>query len=331
MWNDLAKLTFAVLVVLGGWSSSARAELRFAQPTVELGRVRTGIPLTHSFSFVVVGPAPVEITDINASCGCLAPRLTKRLYQEGEKGTLNVELNTLSQPAGRHAWRIQVLYRVEKLTYEMVLRLNADLVTEVTVQPSALVLSVDRSIQREIVVKDVRPTPFNISAVRVSSAALSARAEPPSRDEAGHWVWRIVLDVKPDGPDGRRDELLGIFTDDPDYRELRVPVTLIKRAAQQLSATPAELTLSAPSGQPIPSQRVLIRDRDGRPVEIERVEAGDPALQVQWADGAHSAAVVKVTVDRNRLRSGELKTVLQVHIKEPLREVIVVPITVRMH
>lgn len=319
------------LILIGsGAVGVARAELRFAQPTVDLGRLRAGVPTVHHFSFSCVDAAHVEITGVKASCGCVTPQLTRRSYRRGEQGTLPVELNTLSQPAGRHVWRVQVFYTCEGLTYELGLELKAELVKEVSVQPSALVVSAASALQRELILTDIRPRPLTITAVRCSARTLSARVEQPTRDAEGRWTCKIVLNVDPEGPEGRHEEMLAIFTDDPDYRELRVPVTLIKRAARALSATPAELTLTAPAGQPIPSQRVLIRASAQQPVSIERVTVDNPAVQVQWAKGEFPAAVVKVSVDRTRVSGGEVKTLLHVHVRQPAPEVLVIPLTVRL-
>lgn len=330
MGKYLAMLGLCLIVTLGPALGAVQAELRFAQPAVDLGRIRAGVPTTHRFTFVCVDAQHVEITDVKSSCGCLAPRFAKRVYQRGEEGTLLVELNTLSQPAGTHVWRVQVVYRSDGLSYQMNLELKAELVTEVTVQPTALIVSSDRAVQREVIVSDIRPRPLLITAVRGSAPALRARVDHPTRDADGRWMCKIMLDVTPEGPDGRREEVLSIFTDDPDYRELRVPVTLIQRGTQALSATPAELRLTAAAGEPIPSQRVLIRARAQRPVSIERVEADNPAVQVQWAQGEHPAAVVKVSVDRTRFQRGEIKTMLQVHVKQPVQEALLIPVTVRV-
>ncbi len=317
----------ATVASLGPWREEVWADLRFAQPVVDLGRVRSGIPLTHRFAFTCA-QGPVDITEVKTTCGCLAPRLEKRVYQRGEEGTLLVGLNTLSQPAGAHVWRAHVLYRYDGSDYTMELQLKADVVREVTVEPAALMLVGDQPVRREIVLKDVRQRPLTIRSVQGSSPALAARVEPPTRDTEGRWQCKIVLDVTPEGGAGRRDEVLSILTDDPDYREFRIPVTVVTKAAQELTATPAELTLTAPAGQPLASQRVLIRHRDQKPVTIERVEAGDPALQVQWAEGEQRVGVVKVNVDRSRLQGTTLKTVIRVQVSQPGREVLVIPVVV---
>src|SRR5262245_45588036 len=98
--ESMAFLTLTLVAVAG------RAELRFSQPTVNAGVVRSGTPFRHGFVFVNDGREPAEILEARASCGCLSPKLDKRSLQPGEEGSLSVEINTLSQPAGSHTWTV---------------------------------------------------------------------------------------------------------------------------------------------------------------------------------------------------------------------------------
>src|SRR5579864_140328 len=60
------------------------AELECPQPVVDKGEVRSGLSLSHRFTFCNRGPEAVEITDVRPSCGCLAPKLEKRNFQASE-------------------------------------------------------------------------------------------------------------------------------------------------------------------------------------------------------------------------------------------------------
>ena len=328
MRRFIPTFALALLCALGPFLGAARADLRFREPAVDLGRIRSGIPLAHRFSFTCAAPA--QITDIRTSCGCLGPRLARRAYQAGEEGAIDIELNTLSQSPGHHVWPVRVFYQSGGGTYEMELQIKAEVVREVLVEPGALAITADRAIQREIAIRDLRPRPFLITAVQASSPALSPRLEPPARDADGRWLCKVVLDILPVGPDGRRDEVLSIFTNDPDYRELRVPVTLIKRSSQEIHVSPRELSIQSAAGQPIPSQRLLVRRRDGLPVQIDKVETSDSLLQVRWAQGAHGAATVKVKVESDRLGPGDFKATIHIHVSQPAPDVILVPVTVRI-
>ena len=132
------------------------------------------------------------------------------------------------------------------------MELNAKLLTEVMVQPATLVVPTDKAAGHEITVTDLRTRPLTITEVRTTSSRLKPRLHEPARDQAGHWQRKISLAVDPDYPEGRREETLYIYTDDPQYPEFRVSITLVKRPKQRVTATPGEATITGSPGQPLP-------------------------------------------------------------------------------
>jgi hypothetical protein len=306
---------------------TARAELEFSETRAEVGDVRSGPVLSHAFRFVNQGPATSDIIDVRASCGCLTPRLERRSYAPGEEGRLVLEVNTLTQAAGPHTWRLDLRARTGSNLQDVALLLSGTLVTEVTVQPAALSLFVDRAVSEEVVVTDLRSTPFTIVAVAATSPAVPVHAGVRYRDAAGHWTCRIAVQVADDYPEGRHEETLSIYTDDPLYRELKVPLTIVKHLRQRLSAAPAEVGLQAAPGQPLPSRIVLLRDRDNQPVVVSDVQADSPAVTCQWARGPDNMATVKIHVDGAQLPAGSLRTTVHVRVSAPVPEVIDIPVS----
>jgi hypothetical protein len=315
-----------VPVVLAGSVATVRADLRFVQPQVNVGEVRSGVPLAHNFPFVNDGPGTVEITAVRTGCGCLTSRLEKRLYPPGEQGALRVEINTLGQSAGAHTWRAYVTVRNNNVESEQEVNLTGLVVTEVTVQPASLTICAGGTVRAEVVLTDLRPQPLSIKAVRTSSPRLAAEPAAPCRDALGHWTCKIPLRVAADCPDGRFDEVLTIYTSDLTYRDLKVPVTLVKRARPRVAALPAEVTLTAPAGQALPARVVLLRAGDDRPVEVESVTVDDPAIRCQWARGPENLATLKVQVNRAGLHGGRLDSAVHVRIRSPAEEILTIPV-----
>jgi hypothetical protein len=318
----LGTLALSLLAAPTAW-----ADLQFPQPQADAGSVFCGAALTHSFAFVNQGPEPVVITDLRASCGCATPRLARRSYQPGERGELVLEVHTLSQAPGPHTWRVQVCSQSGDRAVEATLELTATVVTEIRVEPAAVTMLTDSALGQEIVVTDLRPRPFSLVGVHASSAALTAQLGESYRDADGHWARKIWIEVAGACPEGRHEEVLGIYTDDARYRELQVPVTIVKRPRERLSATPSQVSLTAPPGQPVPSRIVLIRDRDNQPVGVDRVLADDPAVTCQWAAGPEAMATVKIQVDRRRTASDSLHTLVHVYISKPVAQTLTVPVT----
>src|SRR5262249_25218092 len=111
MSHQIPVCLVAVLIALGVGQYPARADLHCPEPRIDLGEVKSGKPLAHRFAFTNRGTESVEITEIRPSCGCLKPRCDKGAYRPGESGTLLFEVNTLTQPAGPHSWRVLIRYR----------------------------------------------------------------------------------------------------------------------------------------------------------------------------------------------------------------------------
>lgn len=322
----MGKKSFLGLLVLVGslvGVPAARGDVVFTQTTVPLGEVRCGAPCSHRFSFVNTGPEAVEIFEVKPSCGCVVPTLAQRAYQPEQQGSILVELTTLAQAAGNHSWPVHVVWRSGSVQHETTLTLTGTVIAEIEVVPSALTIFTDSAVKRELVVKDLRATPFQVSAVTTSSPSLSARLLKKSRD-----MCKIELSVGSDFPQGRQQEIVSVHTDDPLYGELRVPVTIVKEGRQRVTATPNPIVITAQAGQPIPSRIALLRDRDGEAVIVDRVEADDPAVQLRWAQGPGNQATVKVSVDRANLRGDHLESAIHIHLSKPVAETLTLPVVV---
>src|SRR5437870_4030225 len=136
----LGLLLPAGLALLMMIPAGARADLTFPRPIVDVGQVRSGLPLSHTFRFTNAGSSPVAVTEVQGSCGCLTPRLDKRLLQPGETAELVLEVHTLSQTAGVHHWRVRLTYRDGDRLVQTSLELTAEVLAELMVQPAALTL-----------------------------------------------------------------------------------------------------------------------------------------------------------------------------------------------
>src|SRR5262249_45320565 len=233
-----------------------------------------------------------------------------------------VEVNALSQPAGSNVWRVEVYYQDAGENHVQSIELLAELVTEVKVEPARLTLSTDGTLRHEVVVTDQRSTPFHVTQARCSSPFILAEVKA-ARDSAA--VHRVALEVTAQLPEGKHDEVLSIYTDDPLYRELRVPVTVLKRSRQSVRAAPATVTLIIPRGQPAPSRVVLLQTEGDEEVEVEGVEADHPALRCRWTKGPGNMVTLKIGVDHTRV-TDTLKGTLPVRVRRPAAASLDIPV-----
>jgi hypothetical protein len=319
-------LALAGAIIVALTASAARADLVFANPAVNVGEVRCGAPLKQKFAFTNSGTVAVEITGLQTSCGCLKPHLETRNYLPDDSGELTLEIHTLSQSAGEHTWRLQVAYRIGTETREAELAVQGRIVTELTVQPAALTVFTERAASHDIVLTDLRKRPLTVTGINASSPHLSATVKQTATDAAGHRVVTISLALNAACPDGRHEETIAILTDDAEYRELTVPVTLVKRSRQGVTASPAAVSLAASAGQPVPSRIVLLRPAAGAAVLVDSIEADDTAVACTWAAGPNECATLKVTIDHAKLTASGLRSAIHVHISKPTSETITIPV-----
>lgn len=307
-------------------TSAAQAELVFRAPTVDIGQIRAGAPLAHRFEFVNRGPESVEIVGIHVECGCLTPKLAQETYGPGETGEITLEISTLTQSSGPHAWDLDVAYRTENRDGKAKLTLRASVVTEITVEPAAVVVFADGPAGHEVLLTDLRPKALEIGGIHTSSTQIKARVTERFRDAKGHEVRRIRFDVAEDYPVGRRSELIEIVTDDPAYRELKVPLTIIKRSRGRVAAMPDEVCMRRSPGQPIPSRMILLRDARQEPVVVDTARSEDPSVACQWARGPGAMATLKIRIDASRLGPSGLKTLVHVRVSKPEVQEITIPV-----
>lgn len=316
MSRTLTLLLIAVAV------STGRAELRFVEPVANVGDVRSGTALRHTFKFVNPGSDAVEITGVQGSCGCLSPTVARRSLKPGEAGELVVDVNTLAPAAGPHTWRLKLAYRSGDRLHEMNLVIDARIIREVTVEPTAVTMFAEQGLGTEIVVSDIRKTPLRVKEVRPSSRAIRASVSEPAGASQ-----KITLTVAADLQEGRHDESIEIVTDDAAYASIRIPVTVVKRSPQRYSVTPKEVILQAAGGQPVASRVVLVRDNTNQPVVVEKIVADHPAITCRWAQGPGANATLKIGVDVTKVTDKSLKSALHVHLGGTAGEAITIPVT----
>ena len=294
----------------------ASAQLRFIQPRADLGELRGGPVAQHRFEFVNASLMSIEIVDIRLGCGCLHPVLEKRTWQPGEKGALVMHLRTLGQPDGPRTWQASVLYRQGEKQSEADIVLAATIRNEVTVEPSILAMTIETTLKQEVTITDHRQPPAKVTAVLASSPAIRLTTLA-----LGNGITKVTLEVSRTAlTKARQEEMLNIYMDDPHYRQLQVPITLVQAIRDEVGATPEMVELIGPG-----SKLVRLRASGDRTVRIERIEAG-VGIRCTYASGPGNDATLQISVDEAAI--GATANV-RVHLAEPTAAVLTIPVAVR--
>jgi Protein of unknown function (DUF1573) len=317
-----AFLSVFAAIVSVALTPRARAGLEFREVSADAHTVLSGQPLVHRFQFQN-NDGFTDIVGVRTSCGCLEARPTKYRYGPGETGAIELKINTLGQSPGPHRWIVRVTERSESADRETALELTADVKAEVSVQPASLEIYTQGTVSHELILTDTRPRPLAITRLLTSSGSLRASFEPID-GQAGSW--RIHVSLADSMPEGRHHESLVIITSDDFYRELHIPITVIKQAVRRVSASPCTLAIAAADGQPLPTPTIVLRDTLEEPVRIDSIAADSQALDCRWASGPGNSATIRVHVDRSRFAGDSLDSQITITLASPRSEPLVIPI-----
>jgi hypothetical protein len=327
-----AQLVFGVVMntlilftgLLAGQPPAPPAGLHCPAPTAAKGGVKAGPPLVHAFELVNTTAGTVTVTKVEAGCGCLRQSLGTNVLKPGEKTQLTLEVNTLTQPDGPNRWQAVVSYQVEvpgaaAKAGELALQVTAALSRDVVVNPPQLALSTAGAASQAISLSDRRAKPLTVVKAAASSPHLSAEVAPAA-GAAGGRTQSVVVRLAANAPAGHRDEVVVLYTDDPAYPELRVPVRVLKRAAGAVTATPESVAIRLAAGQAEGSALVQLRSPDGKAVGVAGAESDMPGVGVKWSGGSGPVATVRVTVP-GTVAAKPGRCTVRVRLSEPVGEV----------
>jgi hypothetical protein len=317
--------TFILLSgMLVGQPMSAQVGFHSPAPIAAKGNVKAGPPLVHAFDLVHTGTGTVTITKVEAGCGCLRQSLGTNVLTPGQKTTLTLEVNTLTQPDGPNRWQAVVSYKVESpgaqaQTGEVLLQITATLSRDFTVNPPQVAFSTTGDASQAIVVTDKREKPITVLKAASSSPHLAVEVSPAANDATGR-TQSVLIKLAPTAPTGHRDEIVVLYTDDPASPELRVPVRVLKRVAAAVTATPDAVNIRLAAGQTEGSMLVQLRSPDGKAMSIADADSDFPGVQVKYSPGSNPVATVRITVPE-AVAAQPGRCTVRVRLNEPGGEV----------
>lgn len=95
----------ALLLVLFGFAANSQpspkfpkstAEIKFDTEVYEFGIIPYGVPVNHVFKVTNTGKAPLLITNVSASCGCVTYEWTKEPILPNKTGFVKATYNAAS-------------------------------------------------------------------------------------------------------------------------------------------------------------------------------------------------------------------------------------------
>ena len=303
--------------------------LTIETPSVDLGELAANKPLVQTFLLKNTGSTSLNVTDVAGVCGCFRHKLSATVIEPGQTTELTVGINLLTQPEGTNSWKMAVRYRTggaPPTTGEQLVQIAAKVRKDVRVEPVALMLSAEKEITGTLTVIDRRGKPLTVTAVRLGLKDVRATVKPAA-DVDGRRTQVIELTVADDCPPGQYADEVCIDTDDPEYKELRVPVRVVKKAAATgVQSAPGSVTLRFAKGQSAASALVRLRAASDGEVVVAKAESDHPAIACKWAPGPGAMTTLRVSVNLEKTKAAGV-AVVTVQVKGPVAETILIPVS----
>ncbi|MCE9530584.1 MAG: DUF1573 domain-containing protein [Planctomycetes bacterium] len=306
--------------------------LQVREAVAERGEVKAGMPLIHEFEIQNIGATPLTIHEVKGGCGCSSARVSRKELAPSEKAIVAVEINTLSQAVGPNLWRTTVAFRhktsEKPVSGELELWIKAKVVREVSVEPVALALVIEKEATHVLTLTDRRAKSLTIVAAKCESKHIKTQLTTTGVNAMGERIQQIHVTILESLPPGDYQETLRLETNDADYRDLSVPIRVTRKATCQVLASPEQIDLRLANGQTTASGLVRLRDPDDQPVVVERMEADHPAVTTKWVAGPGNMVTLRLGINVMGQPEAGLSSV-KVHLKEPKPQVIVIPVSWR--
>lgn len=92
------------MLIFLGLASGIGAALEWEVEERKLKAHPVQLSIATSFPFANTGKEAVEILKVDASCGCLVPKLVKKRYEPGESGRIDVQFLLLGRTGKHHKY-----------------------------------------------------------------------------------------------------------------------------------------------------------------------------------------------------------------------------------
>jgi uncharacterized protein DUF1573 len=273
-----------------GMAGDGTPRLHVFQSEIDLGTHRSGPSLWFPFKLRNEGSAPLEIKQIQLSCGCLSVT-ADRSIPPGKEITFNVQMATGSED-GPVSKTIRVTTN-DPQTPDATLTAKALLQSPIHVLPGRSVpLPIKRGEEAvtEVTLESREPEPLEIIAVAPWPAALHAEALPAGKDLHVRKV-RLSMAAAEARP------FFGTVIIYTNCRPLpQVALAVHGQGEGAIDVLPPRLYYSVYERQTEPQVRRIKLTRPGRPFRIEAAESDNPALHIEVPnrDKTESAEVLVI-------------------------------------
>lgn len=235
------------------------------------------------------GGAPLQITQVNTSCGCTKGKMKEDVIPPGGEGILDVTVDP-ARISGFYSKKTLSIFSNDPqnsvIKVDVIARINAELVWE----PESLEfgkIAQGETVEKKVIVRQNTDEAFSLNDVTLSprpEAFDLSFVERPKEEwkVAGRKEWEITAKLRPDSPAGNFPSRIRLGTDLKRLKQANIPLTI--EVGGVYSLNPNVITLrSVDAGATL--ENVLLVDSQV-PIELTKIEATNENLKVTSHPGA---------------------------------------------
>ncbi len=211
--------------------TTSRPALVFSEYLIDYGpaSVPQQPTLTPEFYFRNNGSEKVQITGMEASCGCLAPSISTKEIDPGAIEKLTLPIRLSNEPSGFREYTVTVSY-TDPEPRRVTLSVKAVLPEKsLIIEPRVLMVmgKVNAGQQHIVIVSDFRPEsadkPMKVTGVSGSSSLFTAELVGQFNQEGASRT-SVSVHFRENAPEGRHRGVINVATDDAQFPMIQIPV-----------------------------------------------------------------------------------------------------------
>jgi hypothetical protein len=303
-------------------TNAAGPRIQFATPTHDFGKIKGGEVVKYTYAFTNVGQQLLEVTAVQASCGCTTAGEWSRQVEPGKTGSIPIQFNS-GNFSGPVAKSITVTCN-DTNQPTVILQLKATIwkPIEVTPQVASLNLTMESPSNATMVrIVSNEESPLTLSAPESNNRAFAAelRTNQPGKE------FELIVKTVPPLPAGNVQGQITLKTSSTNVPVINV--TAWANVQQTVMVTPSQITLPpAPLVNTMPSI-VSIRNSGTNALALTEPTVNAKGVDVQLKElqpGRYFTLTVTFPAGF-KIAQGE-KVELSVKSNHPLFPIIKVPI-----
>jgi hypothetical protein len=295
------------LCLVGPARAGSWADGMFDELSKDFGSVPRGPVLTHPFHLTNNTGAPVHISSISVSCGCVTASARETYLAPGQKTVVNVEMRSNNFSGSR---TVTINVRFDRPQSEEVrLWVQANSRDDVTVSPDVFAFGqIKRGVEPSgvVTVTFLGGNIWDVTEVQCDSNYVKAQAKLVRRD-MGDVAYQVSAQLRKDAPVGKWYTDIWLKTNSPLSPRVRVPLTVEIESALTISPALVDLGQLKVGGQI--ERKVIVRGV--KPFRVTEVQGGDDDLTVRDTT-SESKAVHVLAVTLHASKAGDFTRALRV-------------------